>query len=162
MRLAIVELHKEENEFSAGHFTIFSATDREDLHGHNYSVAVSMQVILNDNGLASDYRIFKKKVRAVCQQLNGRFLLPSQSKFLKLEDTGEMWIAHFNQEKIPFLKRDVVILPIANVTLEELSYWFLGELTKDQVELNQLGIKDVIVRVFNGSSKSGATSCGHR
>lgn len=158
-RLAIVELHKEENGFSAGHFTIFSATEREDLHGHNYYVGVALQVILNDNGLAFDYRIYKRKLQALCKMLDRRFLLPSQSKYLKLEDTGDMWVAHFSDERIPFLKRDVVILPIYNVTIEELSHWFLQQLTLDKEELKNHGIQDVTVKVFNGPGQSGST-CG--
>ena len=119
-RLATIELHAEEHSFSAGHFTIFSATEREDLHGHNYHVSVSMQVELNDNGMAFDYRIYKNKLRQLCQQLDRRFLLPAQSHYLTLEETADMWIGHFNQERIPFLKRDVLILPVCNITIEEL------------------------------------------
>jgi 6-pyruvoyltetrahydropterin/6-carboxytetrahydropterin synthase len=155
-RSAIVELHKDEFNFSAGHFTIFSATDREDLHGHNYYVSTAISVILNDNGLAFDYRIYKKKILALCDKLDRRFLLPAQSKYLRLEDTGDMWFAHFNQEKIPFLKRDVVILPVTNVTIEELSHWFLNQLTQDENELKQHGIQKIKLSVFNGPGQSGS------
>src|SRR5438477_11730764 len=105
-RLTTVELHKELFNFSAGHFTIFSATDREDLHGHNYQVNVALEVLLTEHGLMFDYRFYKNKLLAICQKLDRRFLLPSQSEYLKLEETEKMWLAHFNQEKIPFLKRD--------------------------------------------------------
>ena len=157
-RLTTVEIHKDEFSFSAGHFTIFSATEREDLHGHNYNVGVAIQVLLQDNGLEFDYRVYKNKISAICKQLDRRFLLPAQSKFLKLEDVGEMWFAHFNTEKIPFLKRDVVILPITNVTIEELSYWFLQQLTQDTQLLKQHHIQEMTVRVFNGPGQSGATT----
>jgi 6-pyruvoyltetrahydropterin/6-carboxytetrahydropterin synthase len=159
-RLATVELHAEEHTFSAGHFTIFSATQREDLHGHNYHVTVSLQVEINDNGMAFDYRLYKRKLLEICSQLDRRFLLPSQSKYLKIEDTGDMWVGHFNQERIPFLKRDVVILPITNVTIEELSHWFLEQLMLDKTELKSHGIQNITVKVFNGPSQSGAATCG--
>lgn len=161
-RVAIVELHKELYDFSAGHFTIFSATEREDLHGHNYNVSVAMHVVIDDNGLAFDYRVYKKKLLALCEQLDRRFLLPSQSKYLRLEDTGDFWIAHFGHEKIPFLKRDVVILPVTNVTIEELSNWFLTELTRDQDEMTRHHIQEITVKVYNGPGQSGATRCGAR
>lgn len=161
-RLATVELHAEEHSFSAGHFTIFSATEREDLHGHNYNVTVSMQVELNDNGMAFDYRVYKNKLKQLCQQLDRRFLLPSQSKYLKIEDTGDLWIGHFNQERIPFLKRDVVILPICNITIEELSHWFLEQLTQNSEELKRHHVQTITVKVLNGPSQSGAASCGQR
>jgi 6-pyruvoyltetrahydropterin/6-carboxytetrahydropterin synthase len=159
-RLAIVDIHAEEHSFSAGHFTIFSETEREDMHGHNYNVAVSMQVELQDNGMSFDYRVYKNKLKDLCQQLDRRFLLPSQSHYLKIEDAGDMWIGHFNQEKIPFLKRDVLILPICNITIEELSHWFLEQLTQNKEELDTYRIKDITVKVFNGPSQSGAARCG--
>ena len=151
-RLTTVEIHQDENQFSAGHFTIFSATEREDMHGHNYSVSIAIHAILSDEGLSFDYRVYKKKCQALCEKLDRRFLLPSLSPFLKLEETEDMWIAHFNQERMPFLKRDVVILPISNITIEELSYWFSQELT---VMANHR-IKEITVKVFNGPGQSGA------
>lgn len=155
-RTSIVELHKNEFSFSAGHFTIFSATDREDLHGHNYNVSTAIHVILNDNGLAFDYRLYKKKLQVLCDKLDRRFLLPAHSKYLKLEDMGDMWFAHFNNEKIPFLKRDVVILPVTNVTIEELSHWFLNQLTENVIELKSHGIQKIKLSVYNGPGQSGA------
>lgn len=159
-RSATVELHKDEFSFSAGHFTIFSATDREDLHGHNYQVGIKMDVTIDQNGLAFDYRVYKNKLLALCQRLDRRFLLPSQSPHLQLEDKGDMWFAHFNQEKIPFLKRDVLILPITNVTIEELSQWFLLQLTQDVLTLQKDSIHGITVSVFNGPGQSGAASWG--
>ncbi len=158
VKSSIVEIHKEELGFCAGHFTIFSATDREDLHGHNYYVHVAFHVLINENGLAFDYRLFKKKLRALCERLNRHFLLPSQSPYLKLEDAGDMWFAHFNQERIPFLKRDVVILPIHNVTIEELSHWFLSELTKHPEELKKDSIQSMTVKVSNGPGYTAEAS----
>jgi 6-pyruvoyltetrahydropterin/6-carboxytetrahydropterin synthase len=159
-RLTVVEIQKEENNFSAGHFTIFSATDREDLHGHNYYVSLALTVMIDDNGLAFDYRIYKRKLQALCKLLDRKFLLPSQSKYLHLEDTGDMWVGHYGDEKIPFLKRDVVILPITNVTIEELSHWFLEQLTEDKQMIAQHGINDITIKVFNGPGQSGSACCG--
>lgn len=158
MRETTVALHKNEYSFSAGHFTIFSETEREDLHGHNYNVGVSIQVLIHANGMAFDYRVYKKKLKELCAQLDRRFLLPSQSRFLTLEDQGDMWFAHFHTERIPFLKRDVVILPLTNVTIEELSYWFLGQLTSDSAALKKDSIQAMTVEVYNGPAQSGASS----
>jgi len=154
-RLALLTLQKEEHEFSAGHFTIFSETEREDLHGHNYSVSVDLHVSLRENGLAFDYRLYKQKLTVLCKQLDRRFLLPAHSPYLRLEEMDDMWFAHFANERIPFLKRDVIILPICNVTIEELSYWFLQQLILDPTELNALGIQKIMVKVFNGPGQSG-------
>jgi 6-pyruvoyltetrahydropterin/6-carboxytetrahydropterin synthase len=157
-RSGVIELHPSEFSFSAGHFTIFSATEREDLHGHNYSVSVSLQVFLNDNGMAFDYRLYKKKLHALCARLDRRFLLPSQSNYLQIEEKENMYIAHFGEELIPFLKRDVLILPLTNVTIEELSHWFLQELIKDHEEVIRHHVQTISVSVFNGPGQSGTAN----
>ena len=155
-RSAIVEIHKDEFSFSAGHFTIFSATEREDLHGHNYNVSVALETLLADNGLSFDYRVYKTTILEICNKLDRHFLLPQYSKFLKLEDTGDMWLAHFNNERIPFLKRDVVILPVTNVTIEELSHWFLEQLLTHREQINKHAIQKITIKVYNGPGQSSA------
>lgn len=155
-RLATLQLHREALDFSAGHFTILSSTEREDLHGHNYSISAAFKVLLNENGMAFDYRLYKGKLRYLVSQLDRRFLLPSKSPYLRIEDTGDMWFAHFNGEKIPFLKRDILILPISNITIEELSNWFLQKLIQNPQELEQHQIRSITIQVYNGPGHSGA------
>jgi 6-pyruvoyltetrahydropterin/6-carboxytetrahydropterin synthase len=157
-RAATLELHKDEFSFSAGHFTVFSATEREDLHGHNYNVSLVMGVAIDNNGMAFDYRVYKKILLALCEKLDRRFLLANNSVYLKLEETPDMWLAHFNNERIPFLKRDVVVLPLTNITIEELSFWFLQALTTEPLQLQKNGISHITVRVYNGPGQSAAAS----
>lgn len=154
MRAASLTIHKDELEFSAGHFTIFSATEREALHGHNYNVSVSFELEVEHPGLSFDYRHYKKKLRALCDQLDRHFLLPAHSPYLSIEDDGDYWIAHFNNKKIPFLKEDVVMLPLTNITIEELAHWFLQQLTDNDAELAQHHICGITVDVYNGPGQS--------
>lgn len=156
VRYAHLEIHKEEFSFSAGHFTIFSETEREYLHGHNYYVSVAFNVKIASNGLSFDYRHYKKKMLALCDQLDRRFLLPRKSPYLKIEDGDEYWIGHFNQRKILLPKEDVLILPLTNVTIEELSHWFLQKLIENQSELEKHAIHGLTVKVYNSPGQSAA------
>jgi 6-pyruvoyltetrahydropterin/6-carboxytetrahydropterin synthase len=157
-RFAQLCIHKDELSFSAGHFTIFSATEREQLHGHNYYVSVAFTVSIADNGLSFDYRYYKKILKSLCDQLDRHFLLPANSPFLTLEENGESIVAHYNHKKIPFLKEDVVVLPITNTTIEELSHWFLENLTRNTAELNSHCIHDITLSVYNGPGQSGSAT----
>ena len=155
MRVATLEVHKEEFSFSAGHFTIFSATDREHLHSNNYYVSVAFEFKIEHNGLSFDYRHYKKKILSLCEQLDRRFLLAGQSPYLQLEEDGDYCYAYFDNKKLPFLKEDVVVLPLTNITIEELSYWFLQKLLGDKSELTQHAIQSIQVKVYNGPGQSG-------
>lgn len=160
VRSAIVEIHKEELKFSSGHFMLLSATTRETMHGHDYQLAVAFHALIQENGMAFDCREYKEKLAAICATLDYRFIIPEQSAYMQIEKTANQLICHFNQQVITFLKQDAVLLPICNVTLEELSYWFLQQLTNDPARLQQHFIQGITVKIFNGRGESGATSWG--
>ena len=157
-KLVKLELAKEDMKFSAGHFTVFSATERENLHGHNFRVAVEVEAEILDNGMCFDYGIYKRRLRDLCTQWDEIVILPSLSPYLKIEEQGEHVYALFAQERIPFLKRDVLILPIANATVEEFARLFLEKLIRDPAELDQFKIHSLSVQVFSGPGQSGSCS----
>ncbi len=136
--------------FSAGHFTIFSPTERERLHGHTYRIGATLKAEMSGSGLSFDYTLFKTKLKSICKSLNSYFLLPGTSSYLKIEEEGGYLWAHFAQEKIPFLKKDAKILPINNVTLEELSAWFVGEIVQDESFMHKNRITELTIAVYNG------------
>lgn len=158
-KTVILELFKENMKFSAGHFTIFSATERESLHGHNYQVYCALEVLVEDNGLSFDYRRYKAKLRELCLKVDQTFLLAGESKFARIEEESEYLFFYFNQEKIPFLKKDVTVLPVKNITVEELSEWFVKELKSDLEGLKQDKIKSITVKVFSGPGQGCGFSC---
>src|SRR5262245_2508384 len=134
-RLSTIELFKEDMKFSAGHFTIFSNTVRENLHGHNYNLYAAFTTAINDEGLSFDYRFYKDKLHDLCQSFDEIVILPGRSKYLTISAKDDYYYANFNSEVMIFLKRDVKILPISNVTVEELSNWFMQQIMLDKAEL---------------------------
>ena len=46
-QLATLHIDKQAHKFSAAHFTIFSETDRERLHGHNYGVSARILSLIH-------------------------------------------------------------------------------------------------------------------
>ena len=120
-----IEISKEYLNFSVGHFTIFSKSHRENLHGHNYRLAATIDAPVEREGLTFDYNLIKKTIKALCDEIDEQVLLPSESPYLDIEEDNDYVYALFNSERLPFLKRDVTVLPISNVTVEELSHYFL-------------------------------------
>ena len=74
-----IRLAKQNMKFSAAHFTIFSATERERLHGHNFTVEVDIDARMLGNGMCFDYGIYKDRVVALCRELNEWTILPTRS-----------------------------------------------------------------------------------
>lgn len=155
-RLSTIELFREEMKFSIGHFTIFSETVRENLHGHNYNVYVAITTLIDDEGLSFDYRFYRDKFHQLCQNLDEIVILPAHSKYLTITEAGNYYHAKFADEVIIFLKRDVLILPISNVTVEELSNWFIEQVIVDKAELEKNNISEITVKVFSSPGQSGS------
>lgn len=159
--LTTVELQKESMKFSAGHTTLFSATEREPLHGHMYSVYLALTARIHNNGMSFDYRFYKQKIHKLCQYLNQTFLMPQFSPYLEYAEDEAYYYFTFNGKKIPFLKEDVTMLPVTNITVEELSRWFVHELIKDTEELALHRIQQIVVKVFSAPGQSANHTWQH-
>ena len=146
MPTTTIEIAKEALHFAAAHFTLFSATERENLHGHNFQVALTLDAEVGEDGLAFDYNVVKRVLQALCAGLDERVLLPERSPHLRIAHEDGYVVAHFNGERIPFLPRDVLALPVANITVEALAAWFVGELRASPV-LAQLDISRLSAKV---------------
>ena len=155
-RVSTIEISKEYLHFNAAHFTLFSATEREDLHGHTFYVAATVESPVGDDGLAFDYNLFKAALRALCDELDEKVLLPERSPFLRLAQDNGYLVATFAEERIPFLPRDVLTLPVRNITVEELAPWFLGRL-RNEPQIAALPITRLIVRVSSGPGQWAGT-----
>ncbi len=141
-----IEIDKEAMHFAAAHFTLFSVTERENLHGHNFHVALEIDADVSADGLAFDYNIVKRQAQQLCDALDERLLLPDSSPYMKITEDGNYTVAHFNGERLPFLARDVLILPVSNITVEALAAWFLEQLRASPV-LADLGIDRLEVKI---------------
>ncbi len=150
-----IDIFKESLHFSCAHFTIFSHEYRENLHGHNYRVRASVWSEIGSSGLCFDYNQLKILLQELCDQLDETTLLPAQSPFLKYEETDNSWVVTFNDEVMTFLKRDVFMIEIRNVTVEELTQWFLKRLLQDS-RFKQLPINRMSLSILSGPSESAS------
>ena len=123
-----LHIDKERHKFSAAHYTIFSATERERLHGHNYSVSARFVAPLGDNGFSADYNVYKNRLASLCDQLDEYMLLAGDSPHQTIEEEGDYYRVRFNAEEMLFLRADTQVLPIRNATVEEFSRYLLARL----------------------------------
>jgi 6-pyruvoyltetrahydropterin/6-carboxytetrahydropterin synthase len=115
-----VEVGKGDLRFSAAHF-ISSLGKCERLHGHNYAVSAVLEGNLSREGLLFDFVEIKKIVRGICDSLDHRFLLPLESSFLQIRETGQEWAIHCGNRHYLFPSSDVFVLPVDNITAERLA-----------------------------------------
>ena len=150
--ITTIEIQKEYLHFSSAHFTLFSATDRENLHGHNFQVGAEIEAEVDETGLCFDYNLIKTALRDICNELDEQMLLPQHSPWLRLESNNTHIIAHFNGEAIYFLNRDAMTLPVRNITVEELAGWILARV-RNAPSVRDLPIRKLLIRVASGADQ---------
>jgi 6-pyruvoyltetrahydropterin/6-carboxytetrahydropterin synthase len=158
MRISTIELHKQYFNFAAGHFTLFSETDRENLHGHNYRLYCALTFQYDEQGLSFDYRHYKRKLKELCQHLDHITLIPALSPYLKIHENSDSCVVHFHNEQIHFLKRDYRLMPLYNITVEELSRWFLDRLLADKTELKHHHIVGITIKISSAPGQSASAN----
>lgn len=152
----VIHIAKEPLKFSCSHFTIFSESKAERLHGHNYQVRVAIAIDQIDPklGLAFDFNEVKPMIREICESLDESILVPRNSPFLKVS-TGESQVeVQFGHKFYSFPKEDTVLLPIVNISTEELAKLISDQLIKQMAHLPHWTSLKVNVEETRGQSIS--------
>ena len=110
---------------------------------------------MGSNGFSADYNLYKNLIKAVCDELDEYMVLAKNSPYQSIvEDNGD-YVVSFDNEEFRFLTRDTLVLPITNVTVEELSYYLLDKLRDD---LAKDGLTEVDICVSSGPGQQ-ASAC---
>jgi len=128
-----VILAKEDFKFSAAHFTLFGDGRAELLHGHNYRVRAELSGGgLDGEGLLVDIEAFKRVLRARCAGLDSRTLIPGESARVEWtrrdEADADAVEVRCGERRYRFPSADVLVLPLANTSIELLARMLWGEL----------------------------------
>ncbi|MAE73204.1 MAG: 6-pyruvoyl tetrahydropterin synthase [Bdellovibrionaceae bacterium] len=118
-----LDLEKEYFKFAATHFAIFSKDSAERLHGHNYFVGVSFEgdELDPELGLLIEFNEMKPAIKQICEDLDEYVLLPVESPFIRVHETNTEVEVLFAQRRYTFPPVDCKILPLVNISCEELS-----------------------------------------
>ncbi len=124
-------LAKESFKFSCTHFTIFGPHSAEHMHGHNYMVAFDFtcEDVQKDLGLAFDFNEFKPLMKKACDELDESILIPTKSPYLKINESENEVEVIFNKKRYVLPKEDTRMLPITNISIEELASYMHQQLS---------------------------------
>ena len=154
-QLTTLYIDKESHKFSAAHYTIFSATERERLHGHNYSVSVKIVAPMGHNGFSADYNVYKNRLAALCDALDEYTLLAGGSPYQEIAEEGAYYRVNYAGEKMLFLRSDTLVLPIRNATVEEFSSYLLGRLLDESAADD---LREIELCVASGPGQKGCAN----
>ena len=157
-RLTTIELAKEYMKFSAAHFTIFSASERERLHGHNFRVAAELTAPVGPNGMCFSYKVFKRTLVDLCTELDEYLLLAADSPHLSISEDAQDYVVEFAGETMRFLKSDTLLLPIRNATVEEYSHYLVNRIVENENAILEYDVREMTIKVSSGAGQWGSAT----
>ena len=140
--------------FAAAHFATFEG-QCEPLHGHNYDVIVEVEGELTEDAWVIDFGALKSIARALCQELDHKFLLQRESKALEIDEGKSNWKVRFGERGWVFPKSDIVALPIDNTTAERLAEYFAGQLRAALAERGASNVTAITVGIEEMPGQAG-------
>ncbi len=140
-----VKLDKEYLVFSAAHFITFNGNVCERLHGHNYRVRAEVHGPLDANQYVIDFIALRDSLKAICDELDHRMLLPTEHPAIRVIADEREVVATFEDRRWVFPRGDCILLSMPNTTAELLARYIghrlLNELTvKTGVRPNRIRV----------------------
>jgi 6-pyruvoyl-tetrahydropterin synthase len=132
-----IQVAKENLKFSAAHFIAYPGF-REALHGHNYQVGVCVEGRLGTTGYVLDFGLIKQVTKEIVDRLDERTIIPANSDCLTITRAGSEISVLYGNDRFSFPLSDIVLLPIAHSSAEELARYLWGELRNALAALNVL------------------------
>lgn len=142
-----VAVSKDYLKFAAAHFIAYPGF-REPLHGHNYQVSVRVEGGLGADGYVLDFGVVKQAAKRVCERLDERVLIPAESDCLRFERRGgQIEVRYEDGATFVFPEADVVLLPIAHSSAEELARFVLSAVRTELPDLGSRGVRWIEVGI---------------
>ena len=125
-----IHVAKDYTVFSAAHFITYDGHQCEELHGHNYRVAVGLEGALDENAYVFNFVPLKRALREIVNRLDHKMLLAQDNPLLQIEtDADSICVTYaLKHKRYVFPRAEVALLPIPNTTSEMLAAWVCGQL----------------------------------
>lgn len=117
-----IRIARAEYKFSCAHMTVFGDGTKERLHGHNYTVAVEVEVDRIDLEAMIPFAAIKAAIAALCAAWKEHLLLATRNPWFELvrDGDGELEFRLCGARYV-LPRGDAVLLPIDNVSVEALA-----------------------------------------
>lgn len=152
-----VNVERNRLKFAAAHFATFGG-ECEPLHGHNYAVAIEVEGTLTDDAWVCDFSTLKSYGKAICDELDHKFLLQRESRVLEIDEGASNWKVRFGERGFVFPKSDVLALPIDNTTAERIAEYFLGRLRVSLADGGATNLTRIMVTIEEAPGQSASAT----
>lgn len=143
-----IRVYKQYFNFASSHFMLFKDGSREPLHGHNYRVQIKGNALELNDDMVFDFLDIKPIVKAICDSLDHKLLIPRDNAFLRIETQEKNYIFTTKDESVFSIPQtDALILPIENTSAERLAGYLAGQIKQKVLETFQFEFSELEVEV---------------
>ncbi len=152
-----VRVERNKLKFAAAHMATFGG-DMEPLHGHNYAVSIEVTGALADDAWVVDFSTLKTLGKAICDELDHKFLLQMNSRLLEIDEGQSNYKVRHGDRGFVFPRTDVLPLPIDNTTAERIAEYFITRLKPAFTDRGATNLTTITVEIEEAPGQSGAAT----
>ena len=116
-----IKIARDQYKFSCAHMTVFPDGTKERLHGHNYTLAIALDVASVELAAMVPFARIKASLAELCAAWKERVLIAARNPYLAiLRDDAELELTLCGQRYV-MPREDALLLPIDNVSVEALA-----------------------------------------
>ncbi|HEY1548927.1 MAG TPA: 6-carboxytetrahydropterin synthase [Kofleriaceae bacterium] len=151
-----IAIAREQYKFSCAHMTVFADGTKERLHGHNYTIAVALDVARIDVAAMLPFAPIKAALADLCSAWKEHVLLAANNPlFHVVRDDFELEFTLCG-ERYVMPRQDALLLPIDNISVEALAAHVATEL---RARFATLAVKATQLEVTVEESPGQGASC---
>ena len=148
-----ISISREQYKFACAHMTVFPDGTKERLHGHNYTIAVALEVDRVDLAAMIPFAPIKRALADLCAAWKEHVLLAAKNPHFELvRDDAELEL-RLCGERYVMPRGDALLLPIDNISVEALAM-HVAELLRDTVSTPHAVALEVTVEESPGQGAS--------
>jgi 6-pyruvoyltetrahydropterin/6-carboxytetrahydropterin synthase len=116
-----IVIAREQYKFSCAHMTVFADGSKERLHGHNYTIALEIEVERVELASMVPFAPLKAALAELCAAWKEHVLLASKNPFFELVRDGDELEFKLCGDRYVMPRQDALLLPIDNISVEALA-----------------------------------------
>jgi 6-pyruvoyltetrahydropterin/6-carboxytetrahydropterin synthase len=116
-----IEIAREQHKFSCAHMTVFADGSKERLHGHNYTIAVALEVSSIELANMVPFSTLKHALRELCAVWKEHVLLATKNPFFVIKTEAPELEFTLCGERYVMPRGDALLLPLDNISVETLA-----------------------------------------
>jgi len=123
---------RDQYKFSCAHMTVFADGTKERLHGHNYTIALAIEVERVELSAMIPFAPIKEALGELCATWKEHVLIATKNPFLVIvRDDTELELTLCG-ERYVMPRGDALLLPIDNISVEALAA-HVAELLRERI-----------------------------